>query len=346
MRWDPRVEYTKTGTAPPVHVILVTQRVRLRNLAGAEGNVGAMPATDSNTPRHDYPFGTLGTAMVTPFAAGGAADLEQAAALAVHLVDGGCDSLVVTGTTGETSTLTDEENLGMFRAVVEAVGGRAKVIAGSTTNDTAHSIHLSKAAAKLGVDGLLVTAPYYNKPSQAGVRAHVEAIASSTELPVMVYDIPGRAGIAISAETLIRLAEHPHVVALKDAKADYQSTTRVLANTDLHVYSGDDGLTLPLMAAGAKGVISVSAHVATAGYRRLVDAMLAGDLATARALHFELDPVQRAVMSHIQGAVAAKTILHWQGVLPHANVRLPLVEPTEEEAAPIRADLAEAGIHL
>ena len=305
-----------------------------------------MPSSHLDAPRNDYPFGTMGTAMVTPFTAEGEVDYDQAAALASRLVDDGCDNLVVTGTTGETSTLTDAETLGMFRAVREAVGGRAKVIAGSTTNDTRHSIALTRAAAELGVDGILVTAPYYNKPSQAGVRAHVEAIASCTDLPVMVYDIPGRAGIEITAETLIRLADHPNVVALKDAKSDYQSTTRVLASTDLHVYSGDDGLTLPLMAAGAVGVISVTAHVATRQYRELVDAMHAGDLPRARRLHFELDPIQRAVMSHLQGAVTAKAILHWQGVLPNAAVRLPLVEATEAELAPVRADLAEAGWDL
>jgi 4-hydroxy-tetrahydrodipicolinate synthase len=294
----------------------------------------------------NLPFGTLVTAMVTPFTEDGEVDYKATAELANKLVDDGCDGLVVTGTTGETSTLTDDENLGMFKAVREAVGGRAKVIAGSTTNDTRHSIELSRQAADLGVDGLLVTAPYYNKPSQAGVQAHVEAIANATDLPVMVYDIPGRAGIRIETETLIRLADHPRIVALKDAKADYQATTRVLANTDLHVYSGDDGLTLPLMAAGAVGVVSVTAHVATAQYRALVDAMLAGDLATARRLHFELDPVQRAVMSHIQGAVAVKQVLKWQGVLPNSVVRLPLVEPSDAEIALIRADLEEAGWNL
>lgn len=294
----------------------------------------------------EYTFGTLVTAMVTPFTGDGEVDYEKTAELAAKLVDDGCDGLVVTGTTGETSTLTDEENLGMFKTVRDAVGGRAKVIAGSTTNDTRHSIHLSRQAADLGVDGLLVTTPYYNKPSQAGVRAHIEAVADATDLPVMVYDIPGRAGIPIETETLIRLADHPRIVALKDAKADYQATTRVLASTGLDVYSGDDGLTLPLMAAGAVGVVSVTAHVATRQYRELVDAALAGDFATARRLHFELDPVQRAVMSHIQGAVAAKQILKWQGVLSNSVVRLPLVEPTEAELAPILADLAEAGWNL
>lgn len=302
----------------------------------------ASSASDFST----YPFGTVLTAMVTPFTTDGEVDYDAAAKLANKLVDDGCDGLVVTGTTGETSTLTDEENIGMFRAVVEAVGDRAKVLAGSTTNDTRHSINLSREAAKTGVDGILVTAPYYNKPSQAGIVAHTEAIANAVDLPIMMYDIPGRAGIAIAAETLIRLADIPQVIALKDAKADYQSTTTVLANTDLHVYSGDDGLTLPLMAAGAVGVVSVSAHVAAAQYRKLVDAMLTGDLATARATHFELDPIQRAVMGHIQGAVAAKHILHWQGVLPANTVRLPLFAPSDAELDAIRSDLREGGWDL
>lgn len=302
-----------------------------------------MSETVANTPSYDYPFGTLSTAMVTPMTDAGEVDYDQAAKLATKLVDDGCDALVVTGTTGETSTLTDEENIGMFRCVVEAVGGRAKVIAGSTTNDTRHSLHLTAEAVKAGVDGILATAPYYNKPSQAGVQAHIEAIANSVDLPVMVYDIPGRAGIAIATETLIRLADHPNIVGLKDAKADYQETTRVLANTDLHVYSGDDGLTMPLMAAGAIGVVSVTAHIAAPLFRELVDAMHAGDLATARAKHFEIDPLQRAVMTHAQGAVAAKTILYREGVLASAAVRLPLVTPSDAELAAIEADLVEAG---
>lgn len=302
-----------------------------------------MAETALHTPGKNYTFGTVLTAMVTPFKDNGEVDYDAAAMLANKLVDEGCDGLVVTGTTGETSTLADAENIAMFAAVVAAVGGRAKVLAGSTTNDTAHSIRLSLAAKEAGVHGLLVTAPYYNKPSQAGVVAHVEAIVAATQLPVMLYDIPGRAGIALAPETIIELAKNPLVVALKDAKADYQSTTTVLANTDLDVYSGDDSLTLPLMAAGAVGVVSVTAHVAAAKYRILVDAMLAGDLATARATHFELDPIQRAVMGHVQGAVAAKHILNWQGVLPNTVVRLPLVAPSETELETIRTDLREGG---
>lgn len=289
-------------------------------------------------------FGTMVPAMVTPFTDEGELDLEATQALANYLVDNGADGLVVTGTTGETSTLTDDENIKVFDAVVEAVGGRAKVIAGTGMNDTAHSAHLSKRAAAAGVDGLLLVTPYYNKPNQAGIQAHFEHIASATDLPVMLYDIPGRSVMPIEPQTLFQLSNHDNIVALKDAKADYQSTTLVLAHTDLTVYSGDDGLTLPLMAAGAVGVVSVTGHVAPRTYRELVDAANAGDFATARAKHFALDPIQRAVMSHVQGAVAAKTVLQWQGVIPSARVRLPLVAVSDQEATVIKADLADGGI--
>lgn len=306
------------------------------------GNVLGMSVSE----RSLRPFGTLLPAMVTPFTAAGAVDYQVAGELASKLVDDGCDGIVVTGTTGETSTLTDEENLGMFQAVIDAVGGRARVIAGTGTNDTRHSIELSRRAAKLDIDGLLLVTPYYNKPSQAGIQAHFEAIADSTELPVMIYDIPGRSGVPITTETIIRLAAHPRITALKDAKADFTATSRVLANTDLDVYSGDDGLTLPLMAAGAVGLVSVSAHVAPRKFRALIDAATAGDFATARRIHFELDAVIRATMGHVQGAVAVKQILKWQGLLPNSIVRLPLVEPDEAEIALIKADLAEAGMEV
>lgn len=289
-------------------------------------------------------FGTMVPAMVTPFTDDGELDLNAAQSLANHLVDNGADGLVVTGTTGETSTLTDDENIQVFEAVVEAVNGRAKVIAGTGMNDTAHSVLLSQRAQTAGVDGLLLVTPYYNKPNQAGIQAHFEHIASSTDLPVMLYDIPGRSVMPIEPDTLVALSKHPNIVAVKDAKADYQSTTLVLAQTDLTVYSGDDGLTLPLMAAGAVGVVSVTGHVAPRTYRELVDAANAGDFVTARQKHFELDPIQRAVMTHVQGAVAAKTVLAWQGVIPSARVRLPLIGVTDDEAASIKADLAEGGL--
>jgi 4-hydroxy-tetrahydrodipicolinate synthase len=299
-----------------------------------------MAETSANIPA----FGTLLTAMVTPFTEDGKVDYQQAAELAVKLVDDGCDGLVVTGTTGETSTLTDEENVGMFRAVKDAVGGRAAIIAGTGTNDTAHSVHLSKQAAEVGVDGLLIVTPYYNKPSQAGVRAHFETIASATDVPVMLYDIPGRSSIQIAPETMIRLAEHPNIVAVKDAKADFAAATRVMAQTDLLFYSGDDGLTLQWMALGAVGLVGVTTHVATRRFRELIDAVNANDLSTARKINFELEPVIRATMTRVQGAVAAKQILKWQGVLPNSVVRLPLVEPDDAEIAIIREDLAEAGM--
>ena len=299
-----------------------------------------MAETSANIPA----FGTLLTAMVTPFTEDGKVDYQQAAELAVKLVDDGCDGLVVTGTTGETSTLTDEENVGMFRAVKEAVGGRAAIIAGTGTNDTAHSVHLSRQAAEVGVDGLLIVTPYYNKPSQAGVRAHFETIASATDVPVMLYDIPGRSSIQIAPETMIRLAGHPNIVAVKDAKADFAAATRVMAETDLLFYSGDDGLTLQWMALGAVGLVGVTTHVATRRFRELIDAVNANDLGTARKINFELEPVVRATMTRVQGAVAAKQILKWQGVLPNSVVRLPLVEPDEAEIAIIREDLAEAGM--
>ncbi|MDV8150100.1 4-hydroxy-tetrahydrodipicolinate synthase [Arthrobacter sp. B10-11] len=299
-----------------------------------------MADTSANIPA----FGTLLTAMVTPFFEDGKVDYQQAAELAVKLVDDGCDGLVVTGTTGETSTLTDEENVGMFRAVKEAVGGRAAIIAGTGTNDTAHSVHLSQQAAEVGVDGLLLVTPYYNKPSQAGVRAHFETIASATDVPVMLYDIPGRSSIQIAPDTMIRLAEHPNIVAVKDAKADFAAATRVMAQTDLLFYSGDDGLTLQWMALGAVGLVGVTTHVATRRFRELIDAVNANDLGTARKINFELEPVVRATMTRVQGAVAAKQILKWQGVLPNSVVRLPLVEPDEAEIAIIREDLAEAGM--
>ncbi|WFR85101.1 4-hydroxy-tetrahydrodipicolinate synthase [Arthrobacter sp. Y-9] len=297
-----------------------------------------MAVSGSRTPH----LGTLLTAMVTPFTDDGVVDYRKAAELAEHLVDNGCDGLVVTGTTGETSTLTDDENVGMFRAVKEAVGDRAVIIAGTGTNDTAHSIQLSRRAEEVGVDGLLIVTPYYNKPSQAGVQAHFEAVADSTGLPVMLYDIPGRSSIEIAPETMIRLAEHPNIVAVKDAKADFAKATRVLRETDLVFYSGDDGLTLEWMALGAVGLVGVTTHVATAKFRALVDAVNAGDLATARTLNFDLEPVVRATMTRAQGAVAAKQILQWQNVLPNSRVRLPLVELSDAEQAIIREDLAEA----
>ncbi|MHA7282389.1 4-hydroxy-tetrahydrodipicolinate synthase [Arthrobacter sp. TMS2-4] len=297
----------------------------------------------ADTPSRILPFGSLVAAMVTPFTGDGAVDFDATAALAAKLVDDGCDGLVVSGTTGETSTLEDSEKEDLYRVVVDAVGDRARVIAGTGTNHTSHSVEMARRAERAGAHAQLVVTPYYNKPTQSGVLAHFAAVSEASDLPIMIYDIPGRSGIPIATETMLRLAENPRIGALKDAKADFSAITRVLASTDLDVYAGDDGLTLPWMAAGAVGVVSVSAQVATAAFRALVDAAAAGDLAEARRIHFELDPVVRAVMTHIPGAVSAKQILRLQGVLTNALVRLPLVEPDADELEPVLVDLAEAG---
>ncbi|PPB49402.1 4-hydroxy-tetrahydrodipicolinate synthase [Arthrobacter pityocampae] len=295
------------------------------------------------TPSRILPFGSLVAAMVTPFTDDGGVDFDATAALAAKLVDDGCDGLVVSGTTGETSTLEDSEKEDLYRVVAETVGDRARVIAGTGTNHTSHSVEMARRAERAGAHAQLVVTPYYNKPTQAGVLAHFEAVADATDLPIMVYDIPGRSAIPITTETMLRLAENPRIGALKDAKADFSAITRVLAATDLDVYAGDDALTLPWMAAGAVGVVSVSAQVATVAFRALVDAATAGDLDEARRIHFALDPVVRAVMTHLPGAVSAKQILRLRGVLPNAVVRLPLVEADADELAPVLADLAEAG---
>lgn len=277
--------------------------------------------------------------MVTPFKDDQSIDFDAFAALANKLVDEGNDALVISGTTGETSTLEDQEKEDLFRAAVEAVGDRAKIIAGTGTNHTSHSVEMARRAHKAGAHGQLVVTPYYNKPSQEGVIGHVHAIADAADLPVMVYDIPGRAGIPITTETHQKLAQHSNIVALKDAKSDFTAITAVLGSTDLDVYSGDDLNTMPWMAAGAAGVVSVTAHVASPQFRALIDAMVASDLEAARAAHFELEPVVRGIMTRAQGAVAAKRVLYTQGVIPTPTVRLPLVTTNEAELAAITADL-------
>ncbi len=277
--------------------------------------------------------------MVTPFTTDGDVDLITAGKLAAQLVDSGSDGLLICGTAGEASTLEDQERADLVRTVKETVGNRAAVIAGTGTNDTARSINLARTAAKAGADGQLVVTPYYNKPTQAGVIEHFTRIAAGTELPIMLYDIPARAGIAISTDTMQRLAENPRIVALKDAKADFNATTVILAETDLAVYAGDDALALPWLAAGAAGLVSVSAHVAPNLFRQLIDAAHTGDLIRARRCHFELAPLVRAVMDHIPAAVAAKHILHLQERLPSATVRSPLTRPTRTEADKLAAEL-------
>jgi 4-hydroxy-tetrahydrodipicolinate synthase len=284
------------------------------------------------------------TAMVTPFTADGDLDPRGAAELATHLADAGNDGLVLNGTTGEAPTTSDAEKERLLRAVLEAVGGRATVIAGVGTNDTRHTIELARTAEKAGAAGLLVVAPYYNKPPQAGLLAHFRAVADATGLPVMVYDIPGRTGVPVATETLVTLAEHPRIVAVKDAKDDVGAASWVLARTDLAYYSGTDMFTLPLLSVGAAGVVSVVSHVATSAIRAMIEAFGAGDVARATALHRGLLPAYEGIFRN-QGVILAKAALALAG-LPGGPVRLPLLDATPAEVARLRDDLAAGALDV
>jgi 4-hydroxy-tetrahydrodipicolinate synthase len=279
--------------------------------------------------------------MITPFTAGGGrVDFDAAGEVAVQLVSAGNNGLVVSGTAGEASALTDDEKEQLVRVVRDAVGEQVKVVAGTGSNDTARSIQAARRAERAGADGQLVIAPYYNRPSQEGLLQHFTDVAAATELPVMLYDNPARTGLAIATDTLRRLAGNPAIVALKDAKADHAATTMVMSDTDIAVYSGDDGLALPWLAAGAAGLVSVSANVAPGAYRQLVDATLEGDLPRARQLHFLLAPLVRSIMNHVPPAVAAKHLMHRLGRLGCPSARGPLVEPTQKEFSEISVELA------
>ena len=290
------------------------------------------------------PFGRVLTAMVTPLDADGELDLDRAASLADALVGQGNDGLVVSGTTGESATTSDAEKSALLRAVVDAVGDRAHVLAGVGTSDTRHSVELARAAEKDGATGLLLVTPYYSKPPQAGVVAHVQRVAGAAGLPVMLYDIPGRTGLALQHETLALLAEHEQVVAVKDAKDDLAATSALLRETDLAVYSGTDQLNLPLLAIGATGMVSVVSHVVTPALVAMVAAFDAGDVARARSLHLGLQPVYRG-MFRTQGVILAKAALALQGT-PVGPVRLPLVDATPEERAVLAQDLTAGGVPL
>jgi 4-hydroxy-tetrahydrodipicolinate synthase len=290
------------------------------------------------------PFGAVLTAMVTPFDGDGGLDLDAAQRLAVHLADHGNDGLVLSGTTGESPTTSDAEKEALLRAVLEAVGDGAKVVAGVGTNDTAHTIELAEQAAKAGAHGLLVVTPYYSKPPTEGLIAHFTAVADATDLPVMVYDIPGRTGVRIGTTALLRLASHPRVVAVKEATGDLFAGSQVLAETELAFYSGDDALNLAWLAHGAAGVVSVVGHVAAREYAAMVRAVDAGDLPTARRLHAQLLPAVRGIMTRTQGAITTKAALQLQGVLATRTMRLPLVSATDDEVEQLRLDLVQSGV--
>ncbi len=288
--------------------------------------------------------GGVGTAMVTPFTPDGELDLDGAAAVVEHLLALGNTSLVVSGTTGEATTTSDEEKDRLLRTVVRAVGGRATVIAGVGTADTAHSVGLARAAERAGADAVLVVTPYYCRPSQAGLVAHFTTVADACGLPVMLYDIPGRSGTTIAVETLARVAEHPRIRAVKDATGDVARAARVMAATGLAYWSGTDELNLPLLTTGAVGVISVVGHVTAASYVRILESVRRGDLRSAQETDRALIPVVRALMNPGPGAVTAKAALQVLGVLTGRTVRLPYLPATDDEVAHIAAALAGAGL--
>ncbi|HHW42216.1 4-hydroxy-tetrahydrodipicolinate synthase [Desulfofundulus thermobenzoicus] len=285
-------------------------------------------------------FGRVLTAMVTPFGRDQSVDFNQVRKLARYLVQSGSDGLVVCGTTGESPTLTRDEKVELFRVVVEEVGGQAAVIAGTGSYNTAESVSLTQMAEKAGVDGVMLVAPYYNKPSQDGLFEHFRTIAASTNLPVMLYNIPGRTGVNILPATVARLAQIENIVALKEASGsmDQVSELRRLLPDDFAIYSGDDSLTLPMMALGAKGVVSVCSHVVGSRIQEMVNAFTAGNTTLATQIHLELYPIFKGLFITTNPAPvkAALNLLGHQVGSP----RLPLVEVTAAEKETIKNILA------
>ena len=290
------------------------------------------------------PFGQVLTAMVTPFSGDGRVDLDKAAELANYLVDLGNDGLVVNGTTGESPTTSDAEKAELVRAVVAAVGDRATVLAGAGTYDTGHSAKLARQAAEAGADGLILVTPYYSRPPQAGLLAHFTTVADATDLPVMLYDIPPRSVVPIESDTLRRLAEHPRIVAVKDAKGDLRFGAEIIAKTPLVYYSGDDPVNLPWLSVGAVGFVSVIGHVVADRLRTMLESYQAGRVDAARHANASCLPVMRA-MGRVGGVIFVKTALRLRG-LDMGDPRLPLVPATAEQVAAIASDLTEAEVAL
>jgi len=296
----------------------------------------------TSTPRR--PFGAVLTAMATPMLPSGAVDLKSARQLAAHLVETGHDGIVLSGTTGESPTTHSPDKIDLIRAVVAEVGDRATIIAGAGSNDTAHTVRMARDAQTAGAHGLLVVTPYYSKPSQEGVYRHITAVADATDLPVMLYDIPGRSALKISDATIERLAQHDKIVALKDATGDVFSGIRLMEKTGLAWYSGDDGLNLAFLAMGASGVVSVAGHAYGRQLRAMVDGVDAGDLGKARAAAAAIAPFIEAIDPELPWAVAAKAAVQVLGVIEHRSVRLPLVEADDEQVARLSKILDDAGI--
>ena len=290
------------------------------------------------------PFGRLLTAMITPFKDDLSIDWAGVEKLAKHLVSTGHDGIVVNGTTGEAPTTSDDEKIEIIKVVRKAVDGKAKVVAGAGNNETSHSVEQAEMAANAGADGLLVVTPYYNKPPQAGIEAHFRAMADATKVPVMLYDIPGRTGIAIEPDTIVKLASHPNIVALKDAKGDVASTSWVIKRCGIPVYSGDDILNLPLLSVGAVGFVSVCGHTVGADLRVMLDSWFSGDSAKALEIHQKLLTVYTGTF-RTQGAILTKAALNMMG-LPGGKVRLPLVDATESQITQLREDLRAGGVKV
>jgi 4-hydroxy-tetrahydrodipicolinate synthase len=287
-------------------------------------------------------LGHVITALVTPFDADGAVDLERFRELASFVVENGSDGVVVCGTTGESPTLGDEEKLGLFRAAVETVGGRATVIAGSATYDTAHSVHLTRAATELGVDAILVVTPYYNKPPQRAIVRHFEEIAGATHLPVVAYNIPGRVVVNIESATIARLAEIDNVVAVKQALDDPEQARFISEETQLDLYSGDDPNTLAFLELGGIGVVSVTAHLWGRQIAEMIRRYHEGDVAGARALHEEQQPSYDLLRIQVN-PIPIKAALNLTGHEVGGH-RLPMVEPDETELVQIRSCLERSGL--
>ena len=288
------------------------------------------------------PFGRLITAMVTPFDKDGAIDWDGVAKLAQHLVATGHDAIAVNGTTGEAPTTKSSEKLEIIRVVKDAVPSHIKVLTGAGDNETAYTVEQAKRSAAAGADGLLIVTPYYNKPPQASIEAHFRAVAAATDLPIMMYDIPGRTGVEIEQDTICRLAEVPNIVALKDAKGNPASTSWVIKRTGIPVYSGDDILNLILLSVGAVGFVSVCGHTVGNDLKALLDAWFAGDADRALEIHQKLLPVFTGTF-RTQGAILTKAAMNMLG-LPGGYTRLPLVDATEAQIAQLREDLRQGGV--
>ncbi len=294
--------------------------------------------------RTPAPFGRLITAMITPFAKDGSIDWDGVATLATHLADHGHDAIAVNGTTGEAPTTKSSEKLEIIKVVKSTVGSRVKVLSGAGDNETSYTVEQAKRSADAGADGLLIVTPYYNKPPQAGIEAHFKAVASSTDLPIMMYDIPGRTGVEIESDTIVRLFDIPNIVALKDAKGNLAATSDVIARCGIPVYTGDDILNLPFLSIGAVGFVSVCGHTVGSQLKEMLDSWFAGDTARALEIHQKLIPVFKRTFK-TQGAILTKAAMNLMG-LPGGTTRLPLVDATPAQIATLREDLIAGGVKL